>query len=178
MMKWNILIPCSEEGNNLPLVLLCIVQRSYDSGLFCSLVAIKGVCCAWPFLPNAVSDFVAVSAPPPTTCSSCPAAVCWEPRAGIWQRRRLSRGGKRYTDQRVELERGGEDAPCSMGSAGAWDEFWGASRGVWAAGRGRFSSPSTLPWGGPICSAVSSSGLPSSRKMRSYWRESSGGLRG
>jgi len=27
-------------------------------------------------------------------------------------------------------------------------------------------------------SAVSSSGLPSSRKMRSYWRESSGGLRG
>ena len=42
----------------------------------------------------------------------------------------------------------------------------------------RFSSPSTLPWGGPICSPVSSSGLPSSRKMRSYWRESSGGLRG
>jgi len=32
--------------------------------------------------------------------------------------------------------------------------------------------------GGPICSAVSSAGLPSSRKMRSYWRESSGGLRG
>jgi len=43
---------------------------------------------------------------------------------------------------------------------------------------GRFSSPSALPWGGPICSAVSSAGLPSSRKMRSYWRESSGGLRG
>ena len=34
------------------------------------------------------------------------------------------------------------------------------------------------PWGGPICSAVSSAGLPSSRKMRSCWRESSGGLRG
>jgi len=32
--------------------------------------------------------------------------------------------------------------------------------------------------GGPICSAGSSSGLPSSIKMRSYWRESSGGLRG
>ena len=47
-----------------------------------------------------------------------------------------------------------------------------------AAGRGRFSFPSALPWGGPICSAVSSAGLPSSRKMRSYWRESSGGLRG
>ena len=46
---------------------------------------------------------------------------------------------------------------------------WGASRGVWSAGRGRFSSPSALPWGGPICSAVSSSGLPSSRKVRSYW---------
>jgi len=54
----------------------------------------------------------------------------------------------------------------------------GASRGVWAAGRGRFSFPSALPWGGPICSAVSSAGLPSSRKMRSCWRESSGGLRG
>jgi len=43
---------------------------------------------------------------------------------------------------------------------------------------GRFSSSSALPWGGPICSPGSSSGLPSSRKMRSYWRESSGGLRG
>ena len=30
----------------------------------------------------------------------------------------------------------------------------------------------------PIWSTVSSSGLPSSRKMRNYWRESSGGLRG
>jgi len=30
---------------------------------------------------------------------------------------------------------------------------------------------------GPIWSTPSSSGLPSSRKMRSYWRESSGGLR-
>ena len=55
---------------------------------------------------------------------------------------------------------------------------WGALGGVWAAGRGRFSSPSALPWGGPICSAVSSAGLPSSRKMRSYWRESSAGLQG
>ena len=53
---------------------------------------------------------------------------------------------------------------------------WGASRGVWAAGQERFSSPSALPWEGPIWSPVSSSGLPSSRKMRSYWRESSGGL--
>ena len=43
---------------------------------------------------------------------------------------------------------------------------------------GRFSFPSTLPWGGPIWSPVSSAGLPSSRKMRSYWRESSAGLRG
>jgi len=54
----------------------------------------------------------------------------------------------------------------------------GALGGVWAAGRGRFSSPSTLPWWGPICSAVSSAGLPSSRKMRNYWREFSGGLWG
>ena len=38
--------------------------------------------------------------------------------------------------------------------------------------------PSTLPWGGLIWSPVSNSGLPSSGKMRSYWRESSGGLRG
>jgi len=30
----------------------------------------------------------------------------------------------------------------------------------------------------PHLDTVSSSGLPSSRKMRSYWRESSGGLRG
>jgi len=29
-----------------------------------------------------------------------------------------------------------------------------------------------------VWSTLSSSGLPSSRKMRSYWRESSGGLRG
>jgi len=29
-----------------------------------------------------------------------------------------------------------------------------------------------------IWSTVSSSGLPSSRKMKSYWRESSGGLQG
>ena len=38
--------------------------------------------------------------------------------------------------------------------------------------------PSTLPWRGLIWSTVSSSGLPSSRKMKSYWRESSGGLQG
>ena len=29
-----------------------------------------------------------------------------------------------------------------------------------------------------VSSTVSSSGLPSSRKMKSYWRESSGGLQG
>ena len=51
---------------------------------------------------------------------------------------------------------------------------WGALGGAWPAGRGRFSSPSALPH----LETVSSSGLPSSRKMRSYWRESSGGLRG
>ena len=56
--------------------------------------------------------------------------------------------------------------------------FWGALGGVWPAGRGRFSFPSTVPWWGLIWSTVCSSGLPSSRKMRSYWRESSGGLRG
>jgi len=28
----------------------------------------------------------------------------------------------------------------------------------------------------PLCSTASSAGLPSSRKMRSYWRESSAGL--
>ena len=55
---------------------------------------------------------------------------------------------------------------------------WGVLGGVWPAGRGRISFASTLPWGGPICSAVSSAGLPTSRKMRSYWRQSSGGLRG
>ena len=55
---------------------------------------------------------------------------------------------------------------------------WGAFRGVWPAGWGRFFSPSTLPWWGPIWSTESSSGLPSSRKMRNYWRESGGGLRG
>ena len=44
--------------------------------------------------------------------------------------------------------------------------------------RGRFSSPSALPWEGPVWNAASSSGLPSSRKMSSYWRESRGGLRG
>ena len=54
----------------------------------------------------------------------------------------------------------------------------GALRGGWAAGQGRFSSPSALPWWGPICTTVSSAGLPSSRKMRSYWRESSRGLQG
>jgi len=30
----------------------------------------------------------------------------------------------------------------------------------------------------PFWSTVSGSGLPTSRKMRSYWRESRGGLRG
>jgi len=49
---------------------------------------------------------------------------------------------------------------------------------LWPVGRGGFSFPSTLPWWGPIWSTLSSSGLPSSRKMRSYWRESSGGLWG
>jgi len=73
-------------------------------------------------------------------------------------------------------ERGGQAAPKRNGW---WQpDFWGASRGVRPAGRGRFSSPSALPWGDPICSAVSSAGLPSSRKIRSCWRESSGGLRG
>ncbi|GAB0204158.1 hypothetical protein GRJ2_002881400 [Grus japonensis] len=55
---------------------------------------------------------------------------------------------------------------------------WGALRRPWPAGRGRFSSPSTLPWRGHIWSSVSSSGLPSSRKTGNYWRESSGGLQG
>jgi len=55
---------------------------------------------------------------------------------------------------------------------------WGALREMWRVGQGRFSFLSALSWGGPICSAVSSSGLPSSRKMRSCWREARGGLRG
>lgn len=63
-MKWNILIPFSEKGNNLPLILLFIVQRSYGSGLFCSPVTIKGMRCEWSFLPNAVTYLIAVSAPP------------------------------------------------------------------------------------------------------------------
>ena len=55
---------------------------------------------------------------------------------------------------------------------------WGALGGVWPAGQGRFFFPSPLPWWGPIWYNMSISGLPSSRKMRSYWRESNGGLRG
>ena len=51
-------------------------------------------------------------------------------------------------------------------------------REAWGTGTGGWEGPSALPWGGPICSAVSGAGLPRSRKMRSYWRESSGGLRG
>ena len=48
------------------------------------------------------------------------------------------------------------------------------------ASRSREGSPSALHCSseGPIWSTLSSSGLPSSRKMRSYCRESSGGLRG
>ena len=42
----------------------------------------------------------------------------------------------------------------------------------------RIASHSALPWWGLIWNTVTSSGLPTSRKMRSYWRESSGGLRG
>jgi len=55
---------------------------------------------------------------------------------------------------------------------------WGTLWRVWPAGRERFSFPSTLPQWGCIWSTVSSSGLPTSRKMRNYWRESSGGIRG
>ena len=55
---------------------------------------------------------------------------------------------------------------------------WGALGGVWPVGQGRFSFPSTLPEWGPIWSTVSSAGLPCSRKVRNYWRESSGGLWG
>ena len=55
---------------------------------------------------------------------------------------------------------------------------WGALSRVWPAGQGRFPSASTLPWWDPIWSTLSSSGLPSSGKMRNYCRESSGGLRG
>lgn len=63
-MKQNVLIPSSEKGNNLPLILLCFVQQSYGSGLFCSPVTIKGMCCEWPFLRDVVSYFTAISAPP------------------------------------------------------------------------------------------------------------------
>lgn len=47
---------------------------------------------------------------------------------------------------------------------------------VWLAGWGRLSCPSALSWWGRIWSTVSSSGLPSARKTRDYWREYSGGL--
>jgi len=40
------------------------------------------------------------------------------------------------------------------------------------------STAAPLKHKGPIWSTLSSAGLPSSRKMRSCWRESSGGLRG
>lgn len=68
-MKWNILIHFSEKGNYLPLVLLFIVKLSYDSGLFCSSVTIKGMCHEWSFLPNVLSYFIAISAPPPAPLS-------------------------------------------------------------------------------------------------------------
>jgi len=76
--------------------------------------------------------------------------------------------------------------PADAGCALRWVLFPGRGPSAWGGGlgrggtggRGRFSSPSALPWGGPSCSAGSSAGLPSSRKMRSYWREPSAGLRG
>lgn len=71
-MKWNILIPFSEKGNNLPLVLLFIVKRRYDSGLFCSSVTIKGMCCEWLFLPCVVSYDVAIFSPHLRSCTSRP----------------------------------------------------------------------------------------------------------
>jgi len=69
---------------------------------------------------------------------------------------------------------------CS-GSAG-WKETSAMlllpGRAPGSAVLGSVRPPALPPPGGPICSAGSSAGLPSSRKMRSYWRESSGGLRG
>ena len=54
--------------------------------------------------------------------------------------------------------------------------YWDALGGAWPSGQGRFSFPSALRYWGPIWSTASSSGLPTSRKMRSCWRESSEGL--
>ena len=56
-----------------------------------------------------------------------------EEERGSFERWDLRRG----SDSRAESATGRERHP--MGS-------WGASRGVWPAGRGRFSFPSTLPW--------------------------------
>ena len=49
---------------------------------------------------------------------------------------------------------------------------WAALGRVWPAGRGRGAFPSTQHWWGHTCSTVFSSGLPSTRQMWTYWRES------
>jgi len=92
--------------------------------------------------------------------------------------------GRKYPEGCTGL-RGGCGWPCPPWSPG-WLNPAGTSPGV-LGGCGRTPGPSlgrrVLLWAlrpgvDSICSAVSSAGLPSSRKMRSYWREPSGGLRG
>lgn len=102
-MKWNILIPFSEKGNNLPLTLLFVVQRSYDSALFCSPVTIKGMCCEGSSLPVALSYFPAVSDPPSQPLPLLGGAG--QPRAGDGARPREASGA-----QTTERSRGG----CSV----------------------------------------------------------------
>lgn len=68
-MEWSALTPLSEKGNHLPLVLLVIVKQP-QSGVWGSPGPGKGMCCLWPFLPGVLSYSTAT----PESCTSCPAS--------------------------------------------------------------------------------------------------------
>jgi len=96
-------------------------------------------------------------------CTRTGWGACWG--AALW--RGTGSAGGRQGDQ--------EPAACPGCPEGRWDPGVHPEE---CGQQGEGGSPSPLPWGGPICSAGSSAGLPGARKMRSYWRESSAGLRG
>jgi len=62
----------------------------------------------------------------------------------------------------------------------SWARALLEAEGLWEWGRAGRALLGRRDWRGAVvsCSGEPSSGLPSSRKMRSYWREPSGGLRG